>query len=171
MDFLSNLEKCFKYIGKIKESELKPLYPQLSDDLEEQQKSLINQKLSIILLGGTSSGKTTFANFLCSFDENIKDYPFNKELMQILPQDRQENTFFTWKIEASEDERFALKKGKEEKKIYEKIEEFSKEIKEINEEQKKHIKNKNSNKRKNFLNNFRRKYWKFTKVAIYYSYS
>lgn len=149
-DLMPNLEKCHKYIEKIKESDLHSLYPKLSDDLDELKKNLISQKVSIILFGGTSSGKTTFANLLCSYDENKKDYPFNKELLEILPQADDENTYYTWIIEASDDEKFVLKKGKKEKQYYEKIEDFRNEIKKINDEQVDHINDSNLNNKKDF---------------------
>ena len=85
-------------------------FPDFSKNLEKLKKNLQRTKVSILLFGETSAGKTTFANLLCSYREKNSDYPFLKEF-KILPEHRDENTLFFWVIESSDDNNFLIEKN------------------------------------------------------------
>ena len=94
---------------EIKKSEIKD-FKDLGERLENLKQSLLNEKITILLFGETSAGKTSFANLLCAYRESFPDYPFDEQFFNALPEDEDENTYYTWIIESSKDQQFRIEK-------------------------------------------------------------
>lgn len=116
---------------------------ELDDDSKKNMTKLldnfIQQKICIMIIGETSSGKTTLMNCLISYDNNEKK--FKPEYLNLLPTDVRENTSYIWILESSPNESFYLQENYQLPIKYSKdnFENFQKEIKLLNEQQKKEV--------------------------------
>ena len=103
--------------------------------IEDALKKYEDSDLTLVLMGETSSGKTTSVNSLISYDRSKKDFNQNNAL---LPTDKFENTFFMWTVRRSQDDKIRIKyKGDEIE--YSSSKDARTKIKELNEIQKEKI--------------------------------
>lgn len=103
--------------------------------IEDALKKYEDSDLILVLMGETSSGKTTLVNSLISYDHSKRN--FNQD-NALLPPEKFENTFFMWTVRRSQNDKIRIKyKGNEIE--YSSSKDARAKIKELNEIQKERI--------------------------------
>lgn len=140
----TNLADEFKYIIEATKR-LSLADAPFKENLEKLYNNYIQKKICIMVIGETSSGKTTLVNCFISYDSIQKK--FNPDYLNLLPRDDRENTCYLWVVESSSDQNFYLHIDRDPPKKYTKsqLTDLKSDIKQLNESQKKEIQNMKSN--------------------------
>ena len=140
----SEVEQASFLINKLKSSDtLKKLSPNLNQELDARLNIYRKNKISLVMIGETSAGKTSLMNSIISY--NSQNNSFSEEILRFLPSESKENTTYLWIVESSEDSYFYLELDGEMPKIYKKqsmaenIKDIKEDILKLNEDQKKEI--------------------------------
>ena len=147
---LDDIKLASMLIDKLKNStSLHKMNENVNEELNNRLNLFSKNKISLMMIGETSSGKTTLMNSIISYV--VENSSFKKDFLRFLPSDKKENTTYLWIVESSEDSHFHLIVDNQNITVYakktweENLKDIKEDIQKLNDEQKNEIDNMKAN--------------------------